>query len=74
MLFFLAALLRPVRRTSRRELQAISGSGNTGWKAEGYGTFPKRGDRGSRSAHAGAGEAEPARPVQTQLTGGSVSL
>jgi hypothetical protein len=42
MLFLLPALLRPVRRLTQRESDAISGSGNTGWKAEGYGRHPKR--------------------------------
>jgi len=64
MLFLLAALLRPARRTSRRELQAISGSGNTGWKAEGYGTFPKRGDRAVKSP----------RPAQTEAAGVCVTV
>jgi hypothetical protein len=41
MLFLLPALLRPVRRLTERESAALSGSGNTGWKAEGYGKLPK---------------------------------
>ena len=64
MLFLPAALLRPARRLTRRESQAISGSGNTGWKAEGYGTFPKRGDRAVASPC----------PQQTQRAGSGVTV
>ena len=41
MLLLLPALLRPVRRLTQRESDAVSAAGNTGWKAEGYGKLPR---------------------------------